>query len=304
MALNDLTINAGRDVNFDAKQNKKYLTEKGWSFGITSSNFPLTQGIIQSGDVLQAYINENPALAAVHELATAEDGWGALNGTLATIWHGSQTLANANGIFKQLGGQTSLGGALAKQFIPKDFDDFQGLIRDCSAGINTQAFAAAAGIGFRFEMWESRQEWTDSFVSRLGAGNDLTITAGRDIALVGGTIASAGRYATLVAGHDLLMTAVADNSRTKTSGWGLNIGVAANGVTVGGHANGAKSEQTIYTNATLTAANNMTIRTGRDANFLGAVVKANNIHMNVGRDLTIASRQNTASNTSWGSMLS
>ncbi len=296
MALNDLVMSAGRDMSYDAKQNEKYLVEKGWSFGLTSSKFQVSQGLIRSGDLLQAYMNDNPALAAVHELATAEDGWGALNGSLALIWHGSQTLANANGLFKKLGGDISMSDALAQQFVPSDFNDFEDL-KNCK---DVSSCAAAAGIGFRFEMWESRQEWTESHVSRLGAGNDLVLTAGRDIALVGGTITSAASDATIVAGRDFLMTAVADNTRTSNSGWGLNIGFSQSGVTVGGHANGAKSQQTIYTNATLTAGQTLTLSTGRDAKLLGAVVKANNIYMDIGRDLVVASRQNTSSNTSWG----
>ncbi|MEM6478500.1 MAG: hemagglutinin repeat-containing protein, partial [Pseudomonadota bacterium] len=302
MALDDLTMSAGRDMSFDAKQNKKYLTEKGWSFGLTSSKFKVSQGLIQSGDALQAYLNDNPALAAVHELATAEDGWGTLNGTMALIWHGSATLANANSLFKKLGSvttngnQMSMSNALAQQFIPSDFNDFRDL-RQCR---DLQSCAAAAGIGFRFEMWESRREWTESHVSRLGAGGDLVLSSGRDIALVGGTIASAADDVTIVAGRDFLMSAVADNTRTTSSGWGLNISFSGDGVTVGGHANGAKSAQTIYTNATLTAGDTLSLVTGRDARLLGAVVKGRDVYFDIARDLVIASRQNTSSNSSWG----
>ena len=310
MALDDVSLGAGRDIAFDAKQNQKYLVEKGWSFGITASGFDLT-GAILSGDpknVLQAYMADNPMIAAVHELATAEDRWDVVNGSLALLWHGSATIGDANRSYRATGGTSSIGRSLADQFVPSDWQNLRNLRQACGRGANgfdLKSCAAAAGIGFRFDMWQSKQTWTESYVSRIGAGSDLVMTAERDIALAGGTIASAGEDVIVTAGRDFMMTAVADNTRTTSSSWGFGVtlnpgGRDGIGLTVSANASGSRGKQTIYTNGSLTAGGTISLVTGRDANFLGAVVKANDIYFDIGRDLRVASRQNTSSNSSWG----
>ena len=54
------------------------------------------------------------------------------------------------------------------------------------------------------------------------------------------------------------------------------------------------------TNAQVTAGKDLTVVSGRDASFTGANVGGDNVYMDVGRNLVVASRQNESSNSSKG----
>jgi filamentous hemagglutinin family protein len=299
MALSDLTLTAGDSVTFDAKQNWLYKNQSGGSWGFFVSGFKLTQALASGGpsQAFRDYIGANPMLAAVHQLATAKDGWGSLNGSLSLLWGGASVLASANKASGS-GLDFSLGRGLMEQFIPSDIKDAQGLYACATGGGGCSSLSL--GVGFRYDVWQSRSQWTESHISVLGSGRDLLVSAVKDIALVGGTNVSAGRNMTLVAGQDLIIAAVADNARSSSSSWGASISVGFTGVTIGGNAAGSQSSSTTFRNANLTAGETISIITGRDASLLGAQVQGKNVYLDIGRDLIIASKQNTSSSSSWG----
>ena len=50
----------------------------------------------------------------------------------------------------------------------------------------------------------------------------------------------------------------------------------------------------------MTAGRDITAVSGRDTSLAGVNMGAENIYLDVGRNLTVASRQNDSSNSSWG----
>ena len=96
------------------------------------------------------------------------------------------------------------------------------------------------------------------------------------------------------------MSALADTATSKSSNWGASLGFAPSGVTVGGNWSQSSAISTSYTNAPVTAGGIINAVSGRDMRIAGANLQAGNIYLDVGRDLTILSRQNTASSSSQG----
>ncbi|WP_299727535.1 filamentous hemagglutinin N-terminal domain-containing protein [uncultured Tateyamaria sp.] len=332
LAVNDLSLTAGNDMVYDAKTNRKYLEESGWSFGLTSSRFTITQAVLDNAnnDPIHAYIADNPMLGAAYQLATAEDGWGRLNGALALIVSGARTLRTARDAEV---GTNLFGSKLAESFIPSDIQAIQ-QIGQCGGENLTSCVLEAAGIGFRFDSWHSRSEWDESLVSRLGAGNDMFLLAGNDIQLAGGTIVNTGRDLVMSAGNDFLATALANDRTTESSSFGFGVSLFSGGFTISVDGSGSNSNSLLYSNASINAMNSITLVTGNDALLLGAVMQARpvigveedaegnaildengyateilgetggNIYLDIGNDLVIASQQNTSESNSWGFGLS
>ncbi|MFL4470135.1 HNH/ENDO VII family nuclease [Tateyamaria armeniaca] len=269
-------------------------------------------------------------LGAAYQLATAEDGWGRLNGALALLVSGARTLSTAR---DQEVGTSVFGSKLAESFIPSDIQAIQE-IGNCGGGDVTRCVLAAAGIGFRFDAWHSRSEWDESLVTRLGAGNDMFLLAGNDIQLAGGTIVNTGRDLVMTAGNDFLATALANTRSSESSSFGFGVSLFSGGFTISVDGSGSNSNSTLYSNASINAMESITLVTGNDAMLLGAVMQARpvvgveedadgnpildangyvtevlgetggNIYLEIGNDLVIASQQSTSSSNSWGFGLS
>ena len=311
-AASDLVLNAGNDVTFDAHQNIRYRETEGWSFGISFPGSNIIAALVEGGDLseaLDAYIGSNPVLAAAHQLATARNGDQTRSAILGLGITVLQESAGANRRAEAAG--ISRTEALAQTFNPfaggpLDFTNagatppVEGAPQTNGTGAGQDAGSFLDGITFRFSAYESREEWTESFVSKLTAGQDLDFSAGNNVQLVGGTIATAGRDAYLYAEQDILVTALADTRTSQSSGWGASIGFAGGGVTIGGHANSASSDAQLFTNAGITAGENLDFYSGRDTTFAGANVAATDISIYSGRDLVVQSRQNISNSESSG----
>ncbi|MCP4994930.1 MAG: hypothetical protein GY934_14270, partial [Gammaproteobacteria bacterium] len=156
------------------------------------------------------------------------------------------------------------------------------------------------GITFRFSAYESRQEWTESHVSQIIAGRDMTLESGNNLSLVGGTVASSSANALLYAGNDLLLSALADTQSSKSSSWGASLGFSEGGITLGGNFANSLSSAKLYTNAGLTAGEVLSLISGHDMTLAGANVAANDIYLYTGGDLVVQSRQNVSTSSSSG----
>ena len=254
VSFQELAVRSEGDFTSDAHQNLRFLTEKGFSIGLDITGLPVIERVLDGESPLNAYIKSNGTLAAVHKLATADDEWGYLNGSLALLWNGTQTLGDANRDFRQIGTQGSLGGALAKQFIPQDLKTIDGLVKKCGeSGPASSECVFSTGIGLRASWTESDARWTESHKSRLIAMDDLSIYSGRDVSLMGGTEGLAEGDISIGAGRNFLMSALADNVATSNNSWGASIAVSDGGITLGvEHAEG-ESSSTLFTNAILAA---------------------------------------------------
>lgn len=310
-AASDLVLYAGNDLTFDAHQNVRYRETEGWSFGIS---FPGSNilAALADGDLsaaLDEYIGSNPLLAAVHQLATAENGDQTRSAILGIGITGLQTSA-AVGRGVRNGQYATYSDALAAQFNPfaggpLDFANV-GASPSVDGAPNTTGGDGSSersfldGITFRFSAYESREEWTESHITKLTSGRDLDLSSGNDLRLLGGTIATAGRDGYLYAEQDILLAALADTRTSESSSWGASVGFSADGVTIGGHAQSASSDAQLFTNAGLTAAENLDIYAGRDNTFAGANVAARDISIYSGRDLVVQSRQNVSNSESSG----
>lgn len=151
-----------------------------------------------------------------------------------------------------------------------------------------------------FNSFKSSKQWTQSDVSQITAGGDLTLSAGDDVALIGGAQAISGRDATLIAGNDVRLEAALDTMRSKSSNWGVSIGYGSGGVTVGANAGGSNASTDSYTNASLQSGRDTTIVAGRDVSVLGGKIAAGgDLYLDAGRDLTLKTLQDQSSSNSW-----
>ena len=294
-AARDIDLTAGEDITFDAHQNLRYVSRSGWSVGISFGGSGIIEALLSDGDILEAYVNTNPTLAAVHRLATGDFSAGSLINLAYHLPSLGSTINQGS-----VGNVASITDSLVDQLNPFSW-------MEDNAGFNPDAFNGNAtardflnGITFRLGAYKSRQEWTESHVSQLIAGQDLWIDAGKDIALVGGTVASGNRDVSLYAGENVLVAALADTSRSSSSGWGLSLGFGASGVTFGADFNRSRANARMYTNAALTAGGTLDIVSGQDTVLMGANLAATDIYLDVGNDLIVQSRQNTSNSNSFG----
>ncbi|MDY6981392.1 MAG: hemagglutinin repeat-containing protein, partial [Pseudomonadota bacterium] len=162
--------------------------------------------------------------------------------------------------------------------------------------------SASIGVGANFNEQLSDYDAAGAQISYLHAGNNLAINANTDI-LVGSSDLDATNDISLTAGRDVMLIAQAFDSNYDEQGksWGAEVGVAAT-VSEGGPALGVygsaqlgdnelRRDGTSYRNSHLTAGNNLAIKSGRDTRVTGATGDADNLSMDVGRDLTVASVQ-------------
>ncbi|AWH89383.1 hemagglutinin repeat-containing protein [Limnobaculum parvum] len=148
--------------------------------------------------------------------------------------------------------------------------------------------------------------------STMAAGNNLSITAtgngekgvDGDITLKGSAI-NAGNNMLLDANRDVNLLAAANTQKTdsENKSYGGNAGVSFG---IGGGKNGLRffadanfsqgnmhADGLYWTESQLEAGNNLTIISGRDTNLIGALAKGDSVTMDVGRDLTVRSLQDT-----------
>lgn len=310
MANNDIDLVAGENLIFDAHQNTRYNYSHGWSIGLKFGGSGLFEALIGDGDLLEAYMATNPALAAVHLLATSEDKWDTINGRMALGYHifdvfDSFTVGKIGSTDTRIRDEQGRGIAesLAAQFNPFDWANKNKLLNSDYVPENPDDASFTDflnGITIRLGFFSSKQEWTESHFSKIIAGHDLWLDAEKDIVLVGGTVASASNDVLIYAEENVLMTALADWSWSESTSWGVSVGFNPSGTSFGFDYSGSNSNSTLYTNAVLTAGNDLDIVSGMDTTLMGANLQGRNVYMDVGGNLTLASQQNASESDSFG----
>ncbi len=294
-AANDIDLWAVEDITFDAHQNLRYENRSGWSFGISFGGSGIIEALLNDEDILEAYVSTNSSLAAVHRLATGDFSMG----SLLNLGYHLPSLGSAINKGAQGPGKTPM-TSLVEQLNPFSWMDENALFNPDAFKGKPTAKDFLSGITFRLGVYKSSQEWTESHVSQVVAGQDLWLDAGHDISLMGGTVASANQYAGVFAGNDIVVAALADNYRSSSSGWGVSLGFGADGVTVGMDYNRSSATGETFTNAVLTAGETLDVWAGQDMALMGANLAAKDIYIDVGNDLIVQSRQNTSDSESFG----
>ncbi|VEC02282.1 Filamentous hemagglutinin [Cedecea lapagei] len=141
--------------------------------------------------------------------------------------------------------------------------------------------------------------------SQLTAGNNLTIRASEGDIRVQGSELQTGQDMLLNAKRDVLLESALNSqkldgkneSHGSSFGVGINFGSGANGISVNASANKGKGNEkgtgTSHTETTLNAGDNLSIVSGRDSTLTGAQASGNSVKMDVGRNLTLTSEQDT-----------
>jgi len=150
-------------------------------------------------------------------------------------------------------------------------------------------------------VYKNRQDWTESLLSELQAGNDLSIHAENDINLIGGTQTYAGSDASLTAGNNIILAAAHDWNRSRNRSLGATLGFNG-GFTIGANGSNSSTDGESYTTANLNVGGDLFIEAGHDISLVGAIVSADNAVINAGNDLRVQSLQNTtySRNSNWG----
>jgi filamentous hemagglutinin len=138
----------------------------------------------------------------------------------------------------------------------------------------------------------------------------LSLAAGRDMHLQG-TQVDVAKDIAITAGRDLVIESAQSTTQSASSSlqWNAGVGLHASvslsespqlGVTIGGGMGRAQAGSFSVTqlNAHLNAGGTVSITSGRDATLAGATVKAADIALDIGRNLTVASRQDVAQGAS------
>ncbi|ASP35461.1 hemagglutinin repeat-containing protein [Labrenzia sp. VG12] len=161
------------------------------------------------------------------------------------------------------------------------------------------------GIGVSSERSSSSESSAIARTATLSAGNNLSLDAGRDITAKGAQI-DAGNDISLAAGRDIRLESAENrmafegDSSSASVGLGVTFGVGAGGASLGvgldvsGQQSSYEHAETFHTNTNVTAGGHVAIATGRDLALKGARVEADSATLDVGRNLEIESRLDTA----------
>ncbi|MFS8125483.1 hemagglutinin repeat-containing protein [Rhizobium sp. BR 250] len=280
-AVNDLLMKTDDTIRLEAAQDALYFTEKGFYVGLS---FPGSAGIDAAlkggsgGQILSGLAGINPLTAKLATLANADNGLAAglaavnLATTGASIFGGA---AKASG-----GGDTQI-----------STDAFKNALNDrlnpLSQFTDENGNFSAKNFGINLSVWKSEQRWSESQISELTAGGDIVMKAGLDVILDQGTKMVSGGDVTIDAGRDILLAALVDYAKDKSSSFGLQLSMSSIGFDIGK----SKGYDETLTNASITAAGNVSLTSGRDTSLLGGNIIGRTVDLDVGRDLTILSPQ-------------
>ncbi|AMD89535.1 hemagglutinin repeat-containing protein [Desulfovibrio fairfieldensis] len=175
--------------------------------------------------------------------------------------------------------------------------------------LTNSSTSASLTLGVNASQSSSESHATTAVPTELAAGQDMNLTAGQDLTMQG-TQAQAGKDMTLVAGRDLNIHAAVStaDSDSQNSSWGASVGLKAtvskNGPAFGLSADGqlgmgwSDNEGTFYHNAKVTAGEKLTTVSGQDTTVAGGNLTGKDVDMTVGRNLTVASKQDTGEGSS------
>lgn len=280
-AVNDLLMKTDDTIRLEAAQDALYFTEKGFYVGLS---FPGSAGIDAAlkggsgGQILSGLAGINPITAKLATLANADNG---LAAGLAAV-----NLATTGA--SVFGGAAKAGGGGDTQI---STDAFKNALNDrlnpLSQFTDENGNFSAKNFGINLSVWKSEQRWSESQISELTAGGDIVMKAGLDVILDQGTKMVSGGDVTVDAGRDILMAALVDYAKDKSSSFGLQLSLSSIGFDIGK----SKGYDETLTNASITAAGNVSLTSGRDTALLGGNIIGRTVDLDVGRDLTILSPQ-------------
>ncbi len=278
-AVNDLLMKTDDTIRLEAAQDALYFTEKGFYVGLS---FPGSAGIDAAlkggygGQILSGLAGINPVTAKLATLANADNGLAAGLAVVNLATTGASVFGGA--VDSTLG--PNKGGVVGSALDPlKSF-------RDPGTGQIT-AGSIAKTVGINLSVWKSEQRWSESQISELTAGGDIVMKAGLDVILDQGTKMVSGGDVSIDAGRDILMAALVDYAKDKSSSFGLQLSLSSIGFDIGK----SKGYDETLTNASITAAGNVSLTSGRDTSLLGGNIIGRTVDLDVGRDLTILSPQ-------------
>ena len=154
----------------------------------------------------------------------------------------------------------------------------------------------------------SSSDSATSVSSSTSAGGSVEQTAGRDITLAGAQV-QADKNVTLTAGRDAAITAAqnqyssSQSSSSASASAGIGASTGMNGPSAGYQLSASlsgsdgNSRSDTNTNAVVSAGETLSVKTGQDATVAGAHMVGKDVKMDVGRDLTVASIQDTSSSS-------
>uniref|UniRef100_A8GJ82 Filamentous haemagglutinin family outer membrane protein n=1 Tax=Serratia proteamaculans (strain 568) TaxID=399741 RepID=A8GJ82_SERP5 len=176
----------------------------------------------------------------------------------------------------------------------------------------TNTVGVSASYGSQSSKSETRTDSRQSQGSTLTAGQNLSITAtGKNHTAQSGDIAITGSQ--LKAGKDLSLDAARDislqsaqntestvgknESRGGNVGVGIGVGSGGYGITVSAGVNAGKGHENgnglTHTETTLDAGSTLKVTSGRDTTLKGAQASGEKVTVDVGRDLTLQSEQDS-----------
>ncbi|MGQ8709004.1 hemagglutinin repeat-containing protein, partial [Serratia sp. TSA_198.1] len=169
----------------------------------------------------------------------------------------------------------------------------------------------SVSLGAQKSSSKQHQEQTSVTGSTLSAGNNLQVAAtgkgsstnSGDIAIVGSQL-KAGGDTTLSAERDLLLLGAANTQKTEGSnkGSGGNVGISIGvgrqtGLSVFANANKSQGSEhgdgTFWSEATVDSGGTLSMRSGRDTTLAGAQASGETVKVDAGRNLTLQSQQDS-----------
>ncbi|BEM74059.1 hypothetical protein SME36J_34820 [Serratia marcescens] len=176
----------------------------------------------------------------------------------------------------------------------------------------TNTVGISASYGSQSSKSETRTDSRQSQGSTLTAGQNLSITAtgknhnaqSGDITITGSQL-KAGKDLSLDAARDITLQSAQNSESTvgKNSSKGSNVGVGIGagsggyGISVSAGVNAGKGHESgnglTHTETTLDAGSNLKVTSGRDTTLTGAQASGEKVTVDVGRDLTLQSQQDS-----------
>nr|WP_269846440.1 hemagglutinin repeat-containing protein [Shimwellia pseudoproteus] len=175
----------------------------------------------------------------------------------------------------------------------------QGLLLD-QAGSSHNRIGISLSYGSQHSRAERKTEQLVASGSSLTAGRNMFLTATQGDILARGAALNAGGDASLYAWRDLLLASATDKqtvtgkNKSQGSSAGIGVGAGLSGtVSVSRSRGDEDGTQLSHTGTTLDSDGNVQLYSGRDTTLAGARVSGGRILAEVGRDLTLASPQDS-----------
>ena len=276
-ANNDITVNAGQNVNMSGSRLA------------AAQDLNMAAGkdinLLQATDTASAGAYEKTLRAGLS--LTLEQN---LTSNAQQVYQNAKTAVEANGLL-----DSAQSGFKA--------------VNGVGQTLTNSSASASLTLGVNASQSSSESHATTAVPTELAAGQDMNLTAGQDLTMQG-TQAQAGKDMTLVAGRDLNIHAAVStaDSDSQNSSWGASVGLKAtvskNGPAFGLSADGqlgmgwSDNEGTFYHNAKVTAGEKLTTVSGQDTTVAGGNLTGKDVDMTVGRNLTVASKQDTGEGSS------